>query len=299
MGLLRIIQMLMLPKVLHLEPTDACNLACPLCARETDRTFNKQVANHLTVNQLKLALDEDHIKNLEKMFMCGNYGDPAAGKHTIELYQYFRSVNPTIILGMNSNGGLRSTAWWKSLAKILNQPQDYVVFSIDGLADTNLIYRKNINWTRLIRNVTAFIQAGGQAHWDMLVYKHNEHQVDACQQFAKELGFKWFRAKVSKRPLADNLEYPIVWDNVTNISGNIECHALQEQSIYIDACGRTSPCCWLGSRQNNFISTIEEVSHTWNTNKPHPICAATCTKQDVNTNFKNQWRREVEFQKTH
>ena len=28
-------------KILHLEPTDACNAACPQCSRETDTTFDK------------------------------------------------------------------------------------------------------------------------------------------------------------------------------------------------------------------------------------------------------------------
>lgn len=287
--------MLMLPKVLHLEPTDACNLACPLCARETDPLFNKTNINHLTVEQLKNVVSEDTIKNLDKMFMCGNYGDPAAGKHTIELYDYFRSINPTITLGMNTNGGLKTAQWWSKLASILNQPRDYVVFSIDGLEDTNHIYRKNSSWSTIIRNARAFIDAGGSAHWDMLVYKHNEHQVDSCEQLAKDLGFKWFRAKVSKRPLADNLEYPINWNKVNPTVGSIRCHALQEQSIYINATGIITPCCWLGARQNNFINDISQVQPTWDTDTPNEVCKATCSSIENVTNFKSQWQREVEL----
>mgnify|MGYP006919664913 CR=1 FL=1 len=36
----------MIVKVLHLEPTDSCQAACPQCARETDRTFDKNDQNH-------------------------------------------------------------------------------------------------------------------------------------------------------------------------------------------------------------------------------------------------------------
>ena len=32
--------MLSFPKILHLEPTDVCNLECPLCARMVDSDFN-------------------------------------------------------------------------------------------------------------------------------------------------------------------------------------------------------------------------------------------------------------------
>lgn len=285
----------MLPKVLHLEPTDACNLACPLCARETNYDFDKSQVTHLTIEQLKLAINEETISQLEKMFMCGNYGDPAAGKNTLDLYHYFRSLNPSITLGMNTNGGLKSADWWIKLANILSQPKDYVVFSIDGLEDTNHIYRKNIHWDTLIRNATAFIDAGGSAHWDMLVYKHNEHQVDQCQELAKQLGFKWFRAKVSKRPLTDNLEYPIHWNKNSYTNGPIKCRALQENSIYIDARGKRSPCCWLGIDRNNLIVDVKQVEPTWATNAPNVVCQKTCSSIENLTNFERQWQREIEF----
>ena len=113
-------------KVVHIEPTDVCQAACPLCARETDAEFDKQQHHHLTVEQIKQHFSEDTIRGLDKMFMCGNYGDPAAGRHTLEIYRYFRSINPTIVLGMNTNGAVQNIAWWGELAGILDQPQDYV-----------------------------------------------------------------------------------------------------------------------------------------------------------------------------
>jgi sulfatase maturation enzyme AslB (radical SAM superfamily) len=282
-------------KVLHLESTDVCNLACPLCARETDNEFDKSSKNHLTIEQIQQHCSVDFIKNLDKMFMCGNYGDPAAGRHTLDIFKYFRSINPTITLGMNTNGGLRNTDWWQELAGILNNPHDYVIFSIDGLSDTNHLYRVNSTWDKLVENAQAYIGAGGTAHWDMLVYKHNEHQVDQCQELAQELGFKWFRAKVSRRPLTDDLEYPVTWNRRQPTVGKIDCHALREQSIFIDAQGRKSPCCWLGSRQSDFVEDISQVQVTWDTATPDVVCASTCTVQENITNFENQWQREVAF----
>ena len=284
-------------KVVHLEPTDVCQAACPLCARETDPAFIKSLKHHLTVEQVQQHLSNDDIAGLDKMFMCGNYGDPAAGTYTLELYDYFRKVNPTITLGMNTNGGIRGQWWWNQIGLRFNRLQDYVVFSIDGLEDTNHIYRKNVNWNSIMFNAQAFINAGGSAHWDMLVYKHNEHQVDACEQLARDMGFKWFRAKVSKRPLANELEYPIAWDRLKYIPGKIDCHALKEASVYIDAQGRISPCCWLGARQSNFVHDIKQVSVTWNTADPDLTCATTCTARENITNFESQWQRNIELSK--
>lgn len=276
-------------KVLHLEPTDVCQAACPLCIRETDQNFDKQQGHHLTMDDIVKIINFDQIAKLNKMFMCGDYGDPAAGRHTLSIYKKFRQINPNIVLGMNTNGALRSAAWWTQLAKLLDQPRDYVVFSIDGLEDTNHIYRRNVNWKVLMKNVQAYIAAGGKAHWDMLVYKHNQHQVADCEALAKHLGFTLFRAKVSKRPYINGLEFPVGWQNPIQHTGPIVCQALAESSAYIDAQGRQHPCCWLGNTQVDFV-TFEEIQKTW-LDKPHPVCKQTCSSKQ--NSFVNQWQREV------
>jgi hypothetical protein len=286
--------------ILHIEPTDVCQLACPLCARETDLAFDKNSHHHLSVEQVKSQFDKDFILGLEKMFMCGNYGDPAAGKHTLELYRYFRSINPTITLGMNSNGALQNISWWQQLAGIFSQSQDYVVFSIDGLEDTNHLYRRNCNWSKLIENARAFISAGGSAHWDMLIYQHNEHQVTACQQLAKEMGFTWFRAKVSKRPLVDSLKRPVFWANTAPKSGAIDCMALKENSIFVSADGKISPCCWLGEKGVEHTE-FDKVMQSWASNSPNATCNSTCRKlttDQSHNEFTNQWQLCVELNHT-
>lgn len=282
-------------KVLHLEPTDVCQAACPLCARETDKDFRKDRQHHLNMHAILKVFNDSQIAQLEKMFMCGNYGDPAAGKYTLDIYRAFRSIKPDIVLGMNSNGGLQNSFWWHALGSIMNQSRDYVVFSIDGLNDTNSVYRKNVNWDKLMTNAEAFIAAGGSAHWDMLVYKHNQHQVDECEQLAKDMGFKWFRAKVSKRGFTDRLEQPIGWHLPNVEPTKINCHALNEQSVYIDAQGNLSPCCWLGSRQKDFVTDFNDIQNSWTSMQPNITCLDTCGTQDINTSFSNQWQKEVEL----
>jgi hypothetical protein len=143
-------------------------------------------------------------------------------------------------------------------------------------------------------NAEAYIAAGGSAHWDMLVYRHNQHQVDACEQLARDMGFRWFRAKVSKRGFTDRLLAPVAWELPAVAQGKIVCHVLAEKSAYIDAQGRLSPCCWLGSTQRDFVTDIKDVESTWKTN-PHPTCAATCTKNATGTTFTNQWQRETQL----
>lgn len=289
-------------KILHIEPTDACNAACPQCSREVDPKFDKTNLHHLTVEQIKNLVGEDTIRNLDKMYMCGDYGDPAAGKHTLDIYRYFREVNPTITLGMNTNGGLRNTDWWRELSCAMWQageyPQEYVVFSIDGLSDTNHIYRVNVDWDKVMSNAEAFISAGGRAHWEMLVFDYNEHQVDQAEQLAKDMGFKWFRAKVSKRFRTRPVEFlrpPKAWRDPVVIKGDISCQALNESGLYISAKGIVHPCCWLGHDSEATLENFAMIQNSWTSDNPNSICYDTCTKNTFGTSFTNQWQREIEF----
>jgi hypothetical protein len=285
-------------KVLHVEPTDVCQAACPLCARETDKNFRKDLQHHLDMYKLMQAFDTDQIAKLDKMFMCGNYGDPAAGKYTLNIYREFRNLNKNIVLGMNTNGGLQNALWWNELGRIFNQPQDYVVFSIDGLEDTNHMYRRNVDWRKLMTNAESYIAAGGLAHWDMLVYDHNQHQVDACERLAQDLGFTWFRAKISKRGPTVGLQMPIGWKTPVIDSGPINCHALQESSAYLDCQGRLSPCCWLGEAEVAAEDQFINIQQSWNTSTPNQTCKATCSGINK-TPFTSQWQREKSLNQQH
>ena len=283
-------------KVLHIEPTDVCQAACPLCAREIDPNFNKSSKHHLRIEHIQQHFSDRVISKLDKMFMCGNYGDPAAGYYTMDIYKYFRKINPEIVLGMNSNGAIQSTVWWHELGRLFNKPKDYCVFSIDGLEDTNHVYRKNVNWEKLMANAKAYIAAGGSAHWDMLVYKHNQHQVEACEQLARNMGFKWFRAKVSKRGFTDRLELPLGWQMPTIKQGPIKCHVLEEKSMYIDAQGRVSPCCWIGTTQKDFVKDdLKTIKLTWKTDTPNLVCVSACSTNKNKTVFQDQWQREIQL----
>ena len=282
-------------KIVHLEPTTNCNAACPQCLR----TRTEFEPNELSLDDIKILFTPDVLMQLEKIYMCGNYGDPASARQTLEMYEYFRSVNTNLTLGMNTNGGIRFPDWWTRLAKVMNKSNDYVVFGIDGLEDTNHLYRRNVRWSKVMDNAKAFIDAGGSAHWDMLVFEHNKHQVDEAHKLAKDMGFNWFRAKVSRRfnrfPV-DGISQPIEFNDTKVLEGHIECSAMKENSIFVDASGKVFPCCWQveGNYQPNIVQWFYDLSENWN-NNPDSVCKKSCLKNTTGTTFTNQWYREVEI----
>lgn len=303
-------------KVLHLEPTTTCNLSCPQCDRHDPTDYSKtskffQKAS-MTLKLAEKTFSPDWIKNLKKMFMCGNFGDPAACKESLKIYRYFRKHNPNITLGMNTNGSLRSIAYWQELASIFNQTYDYVVFSIDGLEDTNHIYRINSNWNKLIENVKNFIDAGGIAHWDMLVFKHNEHQLEECIDLARELGFCWFRAKYTKRPifeyLSDRLQQTDKFQPLQIINRPNSCPHDNEKTVYVDSFGKIWPCCHIastygsdseeGKQLRQQFSTTNDISlyikNTWHQSVLSP-CITNCGLTEINDASRSQWRLELQL----
>ena len=49
-------------KVLHIEPTDVCQAACPLCYRETDPEFDKHNKLQLSIEQIQQVITAEQIQ---------------------------------------------------------------------------------------------------------------------------------------------------------------------------------------------------------------------------------------------
>jgi hypothetical protein len=146
-----------------------------------------------------------------------------------------------------------------------------VVFALDGLADTHSLYRVGTNYDLILKNAKTFIDAGGIAEWMFIRFKHNEHQVSAAELVSNELGFKKFTVKNSRRharpfPVVDNqgkflynLEQPsdstIKFVSKQDVAGHqnwpnadqINCVAIKDKELFIDAHYQLSPCCMIGA----------------------------------------------------
>lgn len=192
---------------MHLELTTRCNAACPMCPRHIKQggEINPILPmTEITLEQFKSWFSPEYLKQMRRIYSCGNYGDPIAAKDTLEIYKYIRECNDKVGLVIHTNGSARSTAWWKELATIMNggpdgYRDDYVIFSVDGLWDTNHLYRRNTNFEKIYENMKAYTAAGGKARWDYIVFEHNEHQVEEAKKIADELGFHFFNVKKTTR----------------------------------------------------------------------------------------------------
>lgn len=270
-------------KSIHLEITSNCQAKCPMCARNMQGgKLNPFVElNEITLEQFKKWFSLSFIKQLNHLYMCGNLGDPIVAKDTLEIFKYLRTNNPNINLNMHTNGSGRNKKWWEDLAKL----NVHVIFGIDGLSDTHSLYRINTDFNKIITNAKSFINNGGIARWDMIVFQHNEHQVEDCRNLSKEIGFNEFTVKHTSRfrngklnVLDDegktiNILYPTnsskkmtvkVKEAETEVLPTITCKATKYSEIYVGADGSVTPCCWINLKYDvpsnearyNYIDTI-------------------------------------------
>lgn len=276
-------------RAVHLEITDRCNAACPMCPRFVDGEEAPYIQNtHMSLSDVKDIFPVQFIQQLNRINFCGNYGDPIVARDLLNVINYFKDVGRLghpLRIEVNTNGSARPEMWWKVLAKLIgpNEIDGGVWFGLDGLEDTNHLYRRNTNWDLIMRNVKAYIGAGGVAHWNFIVFKHNEHQVDEARALAKEMGFKHFNVKLTgrfktsqsfpvivkgdhlydlepakeeqyKRPPASNNRTIHIetgteqaGDTVIQNAPNIKCMVQDEASIYVSAQGLVYPCCWIAN----------------------------------------------------
>ena len=261
---------------LQIEHSSLCNAACPQCTREMrpgDYSWFKQT--YIPTEFYEDRIPQHIYDELKIIYFCGTMGDPCMAPNFIDVCRIIKKKNPNISLGISTNGGMRNPEWWAELASVLHK-NDYVIFGIDGLEDTNWIYRVGVKWDKLMENAKAFIAAGGNAHWQFIAFAHNEHQKDIAKEISKEMGFVRFFVLANNRFVSDELfdspkrgadgklllppgmteaqhnlikEKKIPLDHQAWINearkGCIDCGAQTSNEAYIDVETHLVPCCFI------------------------------------------------------
>lgn len=276
---------------LQVENTTKCNAWCPACSRNQN---GYGLNPDLVVEDLPTSRFEEVLKklpNLETIQFSGNYGDTMAAANVLEHIELALLYAEKIQI--HTHGGIRSEKWWSNLASILKNKQHDVWFGLDGLKGVHEIHRQGTDFNKTIANATAFINGGGYATWQFIPWAHNEHQIKDCMQLSQQLGFKKFKFITSVR---ENLQArhwqtgQIInlkpWSRSTatntfhlnpnrdNLKAS-DCRHLAKSTIYLNANGSISPCCYLNVRRTAEADVLPDILTEIST-QPHPLCLQNC-----------------------
>jgi MoaA/NifB/PqqE/SkfB family radical SAM enzyme len=262
-------------KNVELEITSKCQASCPMCIRNIQ---GGPVNQYLPINEWAFddfvkIFTEEIIDQIGEFVFSGSFGDPVMNDDLPKMCEYLKSKKPNVTIRIHTNGSMRKKQWWKDLINFL--PKNHqVVFALDGASqDTHVLYRVGTNFDKIISNAKEFILSGGNAAWDFISFKHNEHEVEIVRNLSTELGFQRFSVKETRRFVTDkfkvidkkgNFKHNLEpWsgsttDPVNRIDvdssfeqwskdSNISCYALDGSSIYIDANFNVVPCCIIAS----------------------------------------------------
>lgn len=255
----------------ELEITNRCQASCPMCARNIHGGIDNPSLkiSDWTLEDFTTIFDKETVKNVESFWFCGSFGDPIINNDFLDMCKYVKQENPEAQFVAHTNGSFRNPQWWKELAEAM--PTNHrIFFALDGIDHaTHVLHRQGTFFDKVIENAKSFIEGGGVAVWNFIRFKHNEHQVDEARQMSKELGFKDFSLKDTRR--FDVIPYKVIDSkghtthllepgstnkngavNMTHIeksrdnwssSKDIYCYAKEGRNVYIDAHKTVLPCC--------------------------------------------------------
>ena len=231
---------------IHIELTDKCQAACPMCARNnsggSERPFIQNV--EITFDNFKKWFPTSFLSKIENFYSCGNYGDPVFAADCFEIYEHVRNASPNSRLAIHTNGSLRKTTWWRDLATVMGKNGE-VIFAVDGFKGKHELYRRNTDLEKFLLNigVRSVNFKSTKRFYNMtafpVVNRADEYEYDLYPAQTDR-----FKQEV-KIPLENFLDSKFLKKIVSESIISPQC--VNKQEIYVDPHGNVLPCCYIGS----------------------------------------------------
>jgi pyruvate-formate lyase-activating enzyme len=184
-------ELLSRPLQLTVDPTNACQLACPGCVHSENKNYSRQF--DWPRNTLNLQTYDDFLQRVGPFAFClvlYNYGEPLLHKqfnefvHLAKKYLLFTMASTNLSMPILDPTGLVASGLDRLVLSIDGTTQDvYGKYRRKGQLD--LVYdnvRKIVAAKRRLRSDTPYLV------WQFLTFAHNAHQVGEAHRDALILG---------------------------------------------------------------------------------------------------------------
>lgn len=245
---------------IEIELTTACNARCKLCLRT-----NREV----DINEINFEVLKDFIepilKDLKVVILCGSFGDSIFYSHLFELLELIDSV-PKIMIA--TNGSVGDKNFWARLAKYKSVQ---VIFALDGLEKSHELHRKGTKFNDVVRNIDIYIKNGGNAIVQMILFKHNENEVEDVKKLVEGMGASIFY-RISRK-YDDEFQKPSRYEmkelnKIRDEEKTFYCQFVEENHIFISAKGEVVPCCHYNpDKFTKLLGNHEELNKVYELSK--------------------------------
>jgi radical SAM protein with 4Fe4S-binding SPASM domain len=181
--------------VIMIEPTNICNLKCPLCPSGNGTL--KRAKGYMELDVYKKIIDD--VKDYAVEVVLWNQGEPFLHKDILEMIKYASDAGLFVLLSTNVNV-------MPDPEKLVKSGLDSIIVSLDGAEqDTYNKYRVNGNLQKVTENVEKLVAAKKKLNsvtpylrWQFIVMKHNEHEIEMIKKMAEKSGVDKLELKTAQ-----------------------------------------------------------------------------------------------------
>ncbi|MDZ4182422.1 MAG: radical SAM protein, partial [Candidatus Cloacimonadaceae bacterium] len=183
------------PPAIMIEPTNICNLKCPLCPSGNGELMRPR--GMMPLARFKSVIRE--VRDHSGMLIFWSQGEPFLHPEAFAMIDF--AVKSGMYVLTSSNLSLEI-----DLMKLLDSGLQHLIVSMDGISPATYDqYRVNGDYELVLRNMKELIRLKkqlGSRHpyiiWQFIVMKHNEHEIPEVKRMAKELGVDKLELKTAQ-----------------------------------------------------------------------------------------------------
>jgi radical SAM protein with 4Fe4S-binding SPASM domain len=191
------------PPTVMIEPTNICNLKCPLCPSGNGTL--KRPKGYMDYGLFKKIIDE--IKSRSFMVVLWNQGESFLNRDFLKMVKYASDAGLFTLVSTNGNLDIDPEV-------LVDSGLDSMIISLDGAdQETYNKYRINGNIEKVLKNVEKIVEVKTELNtktpvirWQFLIMKHNEDQIETVRQMAGSLGVDEFELKTLQIYTKEDIE---------------------------------------------------------------------------------------------
>lgn len=253
------------PFILFLEVNNVCNLHCPFCLTGKRKSGGRPIRN-MSFDEMKRIIEP--VEDVLYFIQLYNWGEPLINKDLFKFVEYARSKKIFTMASSNMNFTRPNLP-----EQIIDSGLDYFIAAIDGFSpQTYSLYRRGGDFIKAKKNLEAILELKKAnkaktpyVEWQYVVFKHNQHEIEAAREFANDIGVDFFH------PIKGYIENP---DWITDLP-EYQTDVGQSQSVFnctrpwthlnIRVDGGVAPCCYEYYKKDDFGNIFNSsFTEIWN-----------------------------------